>query len=200
MQEECDQRTRQNVMGRPAVTAEVDQLRFFVDNGFKVKDIALLLGCSKRTVERRMNTYQLSTRNYTTICDADLDELVRGMTSVFPTCGWRLMDGRLRAQGIHVQRERVRESLRRVDPSGVDSRMRRVLRRRTYHVESPNSLWHIDGYHKLIRWGLVIHGGIDGYSRLITFLRVSNNNRSETVLGAFLEAIDEFWTPLKSPE
>ena len=105
MQEECDQRTRQNVMGRPAVTVEVDQLHFFVDNGFKVKDIALLLGCSKRTVERRMNNYQLSTRNYTIICDADLDELLRGMTSVFPRCGWRLMDGRLRAQGIHVQRE-----------------------------------------------------------------------------------------------
>ncbi len=27
-------------------------------------------------------------------------------------------------------------------------------------------LWHIDGHHSLIRWGLVVHGGIDGFSRL----------------------------------
>ena len=54
---------------------------------------------------------------------------------------------------------------------------------------------HLDGHHKLIRWKLVIHGGIDGYSRLITFLRVSGNNRAETVLSAFLKAVDEFGQP-----
>ena len=42
---------------------------------------------------------------------------------------------------------------------------------------SPNSLWHIDGHHSLIRWRIVIHGGIDGYSRLIVFLHASTNNR-----------------------
>ena len=30
---------------------------------------------------------------------------------------------------------------------------------------------HIDGNHKLIRWGFVIHGGIDGFSRKIMYLR-----------------------------
>ncbi|KIJ99156.1 hypothetical protein K443DRAFT_62827, partial [Laccaria amethystina LaAM-08-1] len=34
-----------------------------------------------------------------------------------------------------------------------------------YHVPRPNSLWHIDGHHKLIVWGIVIHGIADGYSR-----------------------------------
>ena len=34
----------------------------------------------------------------------------------------------------------------------------------------PNSLWHIDGYHKLIRWRVIIHGGIDGFSRLPVYL------------------------------
>ncbi|KAI5982901.1 hypothetical protein EDC04DRAFT_2616344 [Pisolithus marmoratus] len=27
----------------------------------------------------------------------------------------------------------------------------------------PNALWHMDGHHKLIRWGIVIHGIVDGY-------------------------------------
>lgn len=47
------------------------------------------------------------------------------------------------------------------------------------------SLRHIDGHHKLMRWRFVIHGAIDGYSRLITYLKCSNNNRSSTVFELF---------------
>ena len=46
----------------------------------------------------------------------------------------------------------------------------------------------IDGHHKLIRWNMVTHGGIDGYSRMITYLECSNNNRS-TVYNYFLGAV-----------
>lgn len=48
---------------------------------------------------------------------------------------------------------RLQESLRRVDAEGVYMRRLRlhVLRRRQYSVPGPNSLWHIDGNHKLIR-------------------------------------------------
>lgn len=44
---------------------------------------------------------------------------------------------------------------------------------------------------------MVIHGGIDGYSRLIMFLRVASNNRADTVLRAFLQAINEFGLPCR---
>ena len=44
----------------------------------------------------------------------------------------------------------MRESLRRVDPSGVQLRARHVLHQRQYNVKRPNALWHLDGYHKLI--------------------------------------------------
>lgn len=47
----------------------------------------------------------------------------------------------------------------------------------------------------LIRWRIVIHGFIDGYSRLITGLRAHNNNRGETVLQLFLEAAALFGVP-----
>lgn len=89
----------------------------------------------------------------------------------------------------------MRESIRRVNPSGIQARIRRVLHRRTYQVDSPNALWHLDGHHKLIRWRIVIHGGIDGYSRLITYLQASCKNRAETMLLAFLKAVDEFGLP-----
>lgn len=70
-----------------------------------------------------------------------------------------------------------------------------VLHRRMYHVDIPNALWHLDEYHKLIRWRFVIHGAIDGYSRLIMFLRVASNNLASTVLSAFSAAVDQFGLP-----
>ena len=78
----------------------------------------------------------------------------------------------------------------RVDRRGMERRFRRALHRRRYSVCMPNSLWHIDGHHKLIRWRIVVHGGIDGYSRLPVFLKASTNNKAETVLGCFLEAVE----------
>lgn len=47
----------------------------------------------------------------------------------------------------------------------------------------------------LIRFKIVIHGFIDGKSRLITGIRASNNNRASTVLDVFLSAIEVHGTP-----
>ena len=69
------------------------------------------------------------------------------------------------------------------------------LVRRIYRVPWINALWHIDGHHKLINWKIVIHGGIDGFSRMITFLKASDNNRAATVLDAFTAATNAFGWP-----
>ena len=66
-----------------------------------------------------------------------------------------------------------------------------------YHSEGPNAVWHIDGNHKLIKWRLVIHGGIDGYSRTVVFLDCSDNNRATTVLRCFTKAVDNYDLPTK---
>ena len=41
----------------------------------------------------------------------------------------------------------------------------------------------------------VIHGGIDGFSRMITYLRCSSNNCSETILDCFVKATQEYGIP-----
>ena len=64
------------------------------------------------------------------------------------------------------------------------------MSRRVYFVPWPNSLWHLDGHHSLIRWGFIIHGCIDGYSRRIIFLHCSTNNLASTVLGLFESAVE----------
>lgn len=47
----------------------------------------------------------------------------------------------------------------------------------------------------LCRWRLVVHGAIDGFSRLIVFLDCSINNRSRTVLKYFLSAVQSYGLP-----
>lgn len=54
---------------------------------------------------------------------------------------------------------------------------------------------HIDGNHKLIAWRFVIHGGIDGFSRQIVYLKCNDNNRAQTVLGVFREAVEQYGIP-----
>ena len=39
------------------------------------------------------------------------------------------------------------------------------------------------------------HGGIDGYSRLITFLKCSSNNRATTVYERFLSSVQKHQLP-----
>jgi hypothetical protein len=56
-------------------------------------------------------------------------------------------------------------------------------------------MWHIDGHHKLDGFKFVIHGGIDGYSRLVTWMKASDNNRSETVRNGLMEGAEEYGWP-----
>ena len=102
------------------------------------------------------------------ISDADLDTLVRTFKVQKPESGLRYIIGFLRNRGLRVQRRRVIASARRVDRLGRALRERKAIKRRRYQVKRPNALWHVDGHHKLIRWGIVIHGFIDGFCRTVS--------------------------------
>ena len=69
------------------------------------------------------------------------------------------------------------------------------LHRRVYNVMGPNHLWHIDTNHNLVRWQFIIVGGIDGFSRLVMFLKCTDNNTSETVLQCFLSGVEKYGIP-----
>lgn len=101
----------------------------------------------------------------------------------------------LEQKGVRVQRMRLRDSIHRVDDEGVANRKKGRLHRRVYNVKGPNHLWHVDTNHKLIRWNFVIVGGIDGFSRLPVMLACTNNNKSQTLLSCFLDAISEYVLP-----
>ena len=149
------------------------------------------MGASVKTLQRRAKEWGLAT--FTTITDADLDRIVENHHHEFPQAGEAMLRGHMLSLGVHVQRERLRTSVQRL--FGSRNPWHPPISRRVYSVPGPNALWHIDGNHKMIRWRLVIHGGIDGFSRVITFIQCSNNNRADTVLESFILATQEYGMP-----
>ena len=149
--------------GRPQIHISEDQLTMLLELHFSIRDMAALLQVSPDTVRRRIHQFGLQgLAGYSHMTDVELDTITKEYVEAHPNCGSRSYAGYLRSRGLRVRRCHVRESLFRVDSEAVCSRFRQALHRRRYCVSMPNSLWHIDGYHKLIRWRIVIHGGIDG--------------------------------------
>ena len=140
--------------GRPRCQITREQIEFFLDQNFTSSEIASLLGVSERTVKRRVLEFGSSVRaRYSDLTEEQLDRIVLRSLDDFPNSGYRRMTGVLLTAGHRVQQQRVRESMRRVDPNGVFLRAIeiRTVRRRMYQVPGPLALWHIDGNHKLIR-------------------------------------------------
>ena len=155
-------------------------LQNLLEQGF-ISEIAKLLVVSERTVYRRMAQFSLSKNNFSSICDEDLDFTLSEIAKDYPRCGENMLRQMLMVKGIRVQRWRLRDSIHRIDPHGVSERKAGRLKRRVYNVMGPNQLWHVDTNHKLVRWRFIIVGGIDGFSRLVTFLQCRDNNTSKSV-------------------
>lgn len=102
--------------------------------------------------------FSISLRDrYTDLSDSDLDNRVREVVGGNDELGAESVWARLAGQGIVVQRHRVHQSLIRTNPVGAAQRVTtRRLHRRVYQVAGPNSLWHLDGNHKLIRYMVLL--------------------------------------------
>ena len=175
--------------GRPKIIEE--QLEFFTSLHISWEEIATILGISSKILKRRAREWNIP--NFSTLTDAELDRIVREYMQQFPNCGEVMLRGHLQSTGLSVQRRRVRECIHRI--AGSHNSQHPAIFRRSYSLPGPNHLWHVDGNHKMIRWQLVIHGGIDGFSRLITYLKCSNNNRVDTVSACFLLTTQEYGVP-----
>ncbi|KAK7063405.1 hypothetical protein R3P38DRAFT_3301282 [Favolaschia claudopus] len=178
--------------GRPRKHIDPQHLKEATSSNRNIKFGALAdaLQVHRHTLRKRLRELGLEKR-FHEIDDADLDELTRQYKAKKPSSGLRYLQGHFRRHGLRVQRERARHSLRRVDALGQALRTRLAIRRRRYTVPRPNYLWHCDGHHKLIWWGIVIHGFIAG-------LKASTNNLAETVLQVFMEAIRTWGTPSRT--
>jgi len=125
---------------------------------------------------------------------SDLDSIVRDAVECRPNTGEVMIRSYLAAAG--ATRGDLRESMHRVDPEGrkylkihemlpshclmtVEQRRKGRIHRRVYNVQGPH------GNHKLRDFHLVIHGCIDGFSRNIIYLKVSDNNSLQYMISSF---------------
>lgn len=179
--------------GRPSIFVNIEFVELLREAGYNWDEIAGAVGTSRTTLWRRLKDNGALIARYSDISNEGLDFLVKRFLEQNPNCGQIMIRGYLVSSGIHIQRRRIRESLVRVNP--LQRRLHQRITRRRYRVPGANSLWHIDGHHSLIRWRFVIHGGIDGYSRMVVYLKCSTNNRSATVMTEFYEATKRFGVP-----
>ena len=124
-----------------------------------------------------------------------MDGQVRDIKVFHPKCGSKNLLGSLASRNITVRRERLRQSLQRVDPIGVSVRRCRAVHRHVYSVSRPLAFWHFDGNHRLIRWRFLVHGCVDGFTRISVFLSCSTNNKASSVLACFMDAVCQWGLP-----
>ena len=111
-----------------------------IDEGFLITEIASLLSVSERTVYRRMSDYNIRKFEFSDISDEELDSIAKTVSGEFPNCGERMINQILKNKGLPIQRERLRNSLSRVDMAGVQQRKKNRLHRRIYNVQGPSTL------------------------------------------------------------
>ena len=187
--------SRYSLKGRPKANVDIGDILELRHLNYKWTKIASILGVSRATVYRRLEEAGISPDDSSPLTDNQLDEIITSIKRDHPNDGEVLLQGHLLRQGIRVSRQALRNAIHRVDHENTVARRRMVVRRRIYSVPYPNYIWHVDGHHKLIRWRMVTHGAVDGYSRCITFLKSSDNNRASTVLDNFYDGVSRFGLP-----
>ncbi|PPQ79285.1 hypothetical protein CVT26_001058 [Gymnopilus dilepis] len=184
--------------GRPRKLVNEEVLRHALEQNISISKIARSLHMTRNTLKTRMSELGLESQRYSAIADHELDEIVSRFLKERPRAGRRYVMGHLKGEhNIRVPQRRVIASLSRVNKVGNELKKQETAQtlRPDYIVDRPHSLWHIDGHHKLITWGIVIHGIVDGYSRKVTGLRASTSNSSKVVAALFIDAIQAHGIP-----
>ena len=181
--------------GRPRYLISAQQLQFLRDLQFSLTKIAKIIGVSRKTINRRRQDLGMSQELcWSSISDNDLKQIMCDIQTLTPGIGQTRMLGALRSRALKIQRWRVRQCFREIDPVGTVLRWWQVIQRRSYHVRSPNSLWHLDRNHKMIKWSFV-HAAIDGFSRVILYVYCATDNTSQTVQSLLERQLDSIVYP-----
>lgn len=183
--------------GRPRKTVSRDLLENLLRLKMPVSEIANFFDVSRPAIYKAIREFEIDNSKFSDLSDDQLQSVVTSIKEHHPRAGEVMVQGHLRAQGGHVQRDGLRSVIHQIDPIGATTRRRPPIRRRVYSVPCPNYIWHIDGNHKLIRWRMVLHHAVDRFSRLVVFGKCSTDNRASTVLALYQEALLKYGCPFR---
>jgi len=111
--------------------------------------------------------------------------------------GYRLMRELLRSKHkVFASQRSVSWLQHQLHPEGVAARSRWRPKRRQYVNSGPGDAVHLDGNDKLVPFGFAIHGGIDGWSNRILWLRLAPSNKNPRVVSLdFLNLVERHGCP-----
>lgn len=192
--------------GRPKKVIDLDVLRQAVHLRLGPSYIANMLtstsktSVSRWTVRNRIVQAGLAVPRTThlaktTISEEDLQFWAEEWILRQPEVGIDFLKAGLHTDGIFVTLARVKAVYKYLRPLRDALNTKAKPTRDVYKCAGPNAVWHHDGQHRLILFGIVIHAFVDGFSRTITCIRASTNNRASTVFDVFRDGIETYGTP-----
>lgn len=130
--------------GRPSFVLDSEQVVQLRCMGFHWEQIANIVGVSVRTLHRKRKEADINdARQFSAISDEELCSQLAEIKLEFPDVGERMALGIFRSKGMIIPRRRIREAFHLIDPINTSMRWHTRIKRRTYSVPGPMSLWHI---------------------------------------------------------
>lgn len=170
-----------------------DLIKVYFKEGLKYSEIIMFLFCKHniklcvRQLKRILRRLRLRRRHQQYTPRQEVVSMIKEECNVSGVCvGYRTMWKRLvRDHGLAVKRNDVMKIMKELYPYATEERKAHRLQRRTYRLNGPNYVWHVDGYDKLKPFGFCIHGCIDGYSRRVMWLEVASTNNNPSVVAKY---------------
>ncbi|KAF8587643.1 hypothetical protein K439DRAFT_1337623, partial [Ramaria rubella] len=131
--------------------------------------IADILGIHRNTLQYKLKEAGLHVK-FSTLADDDLVLLLKAFKQQQTESGLWYFIGWLQTNGIHVQKERIRLVWAPMNAVEQSLQHDAMHDRWVYTISRPNRVWHLDGHHKLIMYGIVVHGIIDGFCHTVCSL------------------------------
>jgi len=117
-------------VGHPPIDIYLGRVEALRNIGLPMTQVSKTLKISRSTLYGNLENTDMI--GYTAISDQDLDEVIVHYKQTHPHDGDRMIIGYLCSLNIHLQRWRIRQSIHRVDPSGVRERSLKLIQRRAY--------------------------------------------------------------------
>ena len=173
-----------------------EQVESAIERFGNITEASNFLNVSRFKTYRLLKKYSIP-NVFLRATDEEIITLIKNFNHENPTGGEKLLTAYLVSKGIFIRRSKLRVLVKLHDVNYEERKNINTNKivRREYRSPGVNFLWHADGHAKLVQYGIIIHGCIDGFSRYLIYLKASPNNKSVTVSRLMRDAVFEHGVP-----